>query len=261
MVSKDNLSQFSTLVKILARLRATDGCPWDREQTHQSLRKNLLEESYEVLDALDSQDAVKLRGELGDLLMQIIFHAQIAEEEKQFSINDVIHDINIKLIRRHPHIFGDVKVTSSAEVAHNWEEIKRGEREVGASILSGVPQQLPALNSSQSIQRRVAQVGFDWKNVGGVLDKLVEEINEIKAASNQEEKVSEFGDLLFTLVNLARHLNIDAESALRETNQRFRSRFTYMEKLAHERGLNLSRLSLEELDKLWEEAKQGVKRH
>jgi len=253
-----NLSQFATLVDIIARLRASDGCPWDRKQTHSSLRENLLEECYEVLEALDGADAEKLCAELGDLLMQIVLHAQIAAEAGEFKLGDVIKGINSKLIHRHPHIFGPLKVEDAEEVALNWEVLKREEREAGTSILDGVPKQMPALGYSQSIQRRVAQVGFDWEDVDGVIDKLAEEVGEFKQAEGQEKRAREFGDLLFTLANIARRLDIDLEAALREANQRFYRRFTYMEELCRQRGKNFGELSFNEQNTLWEEAKREI---
>ena len=258
MSSPEDLSRFTALVDIIARLRAPDGCPWDRKQTHASLRENLLEECYEVLDALDETDAKKLCAELGDLLMQIVLHAQIAAETGEFELADVIRSINNKLIHRHPHIFGSLKVKDAEEVALNWQTLKQEEREVGTSILDGVPKQLPALGYSQSIQRRVAGVGFDWDDVDGVIDKLVEEVSELKQAPSQIHRANEFGDLLFTLANIARRMDIDLETALREANQRFYHRFTYMEELCRQRGKNFGELSFEEQNALWEEAKKGV---
>jgi tetrapyrrole methylase family protein/MazG family protein len=253
-----DLSQFATLVNIIARLRAPDGCPWDRKQTHASLRKNLLAECYEVLEALDEGDSAKLRDELGDLLMQIVLHTQIAAEAGEFGLGEVIESINAKLIHRHPHIFGSRKVKDAEEVAHNWEVLK-GEERKGASILESVPKQMPALGYSQEVQRRVAQLGFDWEDVGGVIDKLSEEVGEFKQAETEEEKASEFGDLLFTLVDIALRMGIDAEAALREANKRFYQRFAYMEELCRKRGLKFAELSFDEQNKLWEEAKSKVK--
>jgi tetrapyrrole methylase family protein/MazG family protein len=253
------LNQFATLVEIIARLRAPDGCPWDRKQTHASLRENLLEECYEVLDALDEGDSEKLCDELGDLLMQIVLHAQIAAEAGEFELGDVMKSINAKLIHRHPHIFGLKKVKDADEVAHNWELLKREERESGTSILASVPRQMPALGYSQEVQRRVAQLGFDWEDVDGVIDKLVEEVKEFKKAKSEERKAEEFGDLLFTLVNVARRQGVDTESALREANKRFYKRFNYMEEVCRKRGVNLGDLSFAEQNRLWEEAKKKAK--
>jgi tetrapyrrole methylase family protein/MazG family protein len=253
------LEQFATLVDIIARLRAPDGCPWDRKQSHASLRENLLEECYEVLEALDEGDSEKLSDELGDLLMQIVLHAQIAAEAGEFELGDVIKGINAKLIHRHPHIFGLKKVKDADEVAHNWEVLKGEERESGVSILESVPRQMPALGYSQEVQRRVAQLGFDWEDVDGVIDKLVEEVREFKKAKTEGRKAEEFGDLLFTLVNVARRQGVDTEAALREANKRFYQRFTYMEEVCRQRGVNLGELSFAEQNKLWEEAKKKAK--
>jgi len=253
-----NLNQFATLLDIIARLRAPDGCPWDRKQTHASLRENLLEECYEVLEALDEGDSGELCDELGDLLMQVVLHAQIAGEAGEFKLGDVLTGINTKLIHRHPHIFGSRKVKDAEEVAHNWEALKQKEREADASILASVPRHMPALGYSQSIQRRVVQVGFDWEDIDGVIDKLAEEVGEFKQAGSQEQRGREFGDLLFTLVNIARRLGVDSEAALREANGRFRHRFSYMEESCRQRGLTLSELSFDEQNALWEEAKKKV---
>jgi len=253
----ENLDQFATLVNIIARLRAPDGCPWDRKQTHASLRENLLQECYEVLEALDEDDSSKLCDELGDLLMQIVLHAQIAAEAGEFKLGDILSGINTKLIYRHPHIFGSGRAKDADEVAVNWQALKKAERG-DASILETMPKQMPALGYSQEIQRRVAQAGFDWKDIDGVIDKLVEEVNEFKRADGQERRTQEFGDLLFTLANIARRMGIDLETALRETNRRFYRRFTYMEELCRQRGLNFNELSFDEQNVLWEEAKAGT---
>jgi tetrapyrrole methylase family protein / MazG family protein len=251
--------EFVNLVEIIARLRGPDGCPWDKKQTHSSLREFLMEESYEVLEALDEENHKILCQELGDLLLQIILHAQIASEHSEFNLEDVLKNINTKLVRRHPHIFSNAKVQNAEEVSHNWETIKKGERDSEASILDTVPHQMPALAYSMDIQRRVQQVGFDWENLDGVIDKLVEEVNELKRSVSQEEKTDEFGDLLFTLVNVARRLGVDPESSLRQSNRKFYRRFSYMEKICRVRGLNLGDLSFQEQNALWNEAKQGVK--
>ncbi len=253
-----NLSQFDTLVDIIARLRAPDGCPWDRKQTHASLRENLLEECYEVLEALDEGDSGKLCQELGDLMMQIVLHAQIATEAGEFELGDVLTSINTKLIHRHPHIFGSVKVEDAEEVAHNWEALKRAEREADTSMLASVSKQMPALGYSQAIQRRVAEVGFDWEDIEGVIDKLAEEVGEFKQADDEKQREQEFGDLLFTLVNIARRLGVDSEAALREANERFYRRFSYMEEICRQRGINIGDLSFAEQNALWDEAKKRV---
>ena len=254
----EDLSQFSSLVDIIARLRAPDGCPWDRKQTHASLRETLLEECYEVLEALDGGDSRKLCDELGDLLMQIFLHTQIATETGEFKLGNVVRGINSKLVHRHPHIFGAKKVKDAEEVALNWEALKQEEREAGTSILDSVPKQMPALGYSQAIQRRVAQVGFDWENIDGVIEKLAEEVRELKQADSQEARAWEFGDLLFTLVNIARRLGVDSEAALREANQRFYRRFSYMEEVCRQRGVNIGNLPFTEQNVLWEEAKKRV---
>jgi len=254
----ENLNQFTTLVDIIAKLRAPDGCPWDRKQTHSSLRENLLEECYEVLEALDERDSKRLREELGDLLMQIVLHAQIASEAGEFELGDVVKSINTKLIHRHPHIFGSMKVKDAEKVALNWEVLKQEEREADTSILTSVPKQMPALGYSQAIQRRVAQVGFDWEDVDGVIDKLAEEVSEFKRAESLEKRAQEFGDLLFTLANIARRLEVDLEATLREANSKFYRRFTYMEEVCRQRGVNLGEISFDEQNALWEEAKKNV---
>ncbi|MBN1693220.1 MAG: nucleoside triphosphate pyrophosphohydrolase [Dehalococcoidales bacterium] len=260
MPAPDNLHKFDTFVDIIARLRAPDGCPWDKEQTHQSLRENLLSEAYEVLEALDEADSAKLREELGDLLLQIVLHAQIAKDDGEFEIDDVIKGISEKIVRRHPHIFGNKKVKDSTEVMHNWEVLKKEEREAGKSMLDGVPRQMPALAYAYEISRRAVRVGFEWENLDGVIDKLIEEIGEIKEAAGPEEKTQEFGDLLFTLVNFARWQGIDAEVALREANKKFYRRFSSVEELCRRRGKDLQKLTLKEWDELWEEAKKEVEK-
>jgi tetrapyrrole methylase family protein/MazG family protein len=255
----EDLSQFSALVDIIARLRAPGGCPWDRQQTHASLRENLLAECYEVLEALDKGDPAQLRDELGDLLMQIVLHAQIASEAGEFGLGEVVEGINTKLIHRHPHVFGSKKVRDAQEVALNWEELKGEEREEGVSMLESVPKSMPALGYAQEIQRRAAWVGFDWEEDGGVIDKLTEEVREFSQADSQEQKAREFGDLLFTLANIARRMGIDLEAALREANRRFYERFSYMEDVCRKRGVNFSDLSFDEQNILWEEAKKRLK--
>jgi len=243
----------------VARLRAPDGCPWDREQTHQTLRNNLLEEAYEVLAAIDADDADELCQELGDLLMQIAMHAQIATEAGEFKFADVISRIDAKLKRRHPHVFGSVVVQGTQDVLRNWEAIKADERaeEGGAyrSRLDGVPAILPALARAQEIGDRVARTGFDWPDIEGVLAKLSEEIAELHAAEDAERREQEMGDLFFTLVNVARWLKVDAESALRSACDRFASRYAEMERAARAQGLELADLPLADQDALWEQAK------
>ncbi len=254
----EKLDKFDTLVGIIAKLRAPDGCPWDRKQTHASLREHLLEECYEVLQAIDQEDWEALSGELGDLLLQIVLQSQIAREAGEFELADVLTSINTKLIHRHPHIFGATKVKDADEVAHNWEVLKQEEREADTSVLAGVPRHMPALGYSQAIQRRVAELGFDWPDIRGVIEKLAEEVAEFKQAESSEERAQEFGDLLFTLVNIARRMGIDSEAALRGANERFYQRFSYMEGVCRQRGVKLGDLSFAEQNALWDEAKKKV---
>ena len=251
-----DLRNFEELAAIIARLRSPDGCPWDREQTHASLKGNLTEEAYEVLEAIDSRDMGELCEELGDLLLQVVLHAQIATDDGDFEIGDVIQSIATKLIHRHPHVFGDADVKDSKQVIANWEELKREEGK--GSLLSGLPKDMPALSYSQAMQRRAARVGFDWKEIKEIIEKLTEEVAELEAATNHRQKVQEFGDILFTLANFARRLDIDLEAALRQANERFYRRFSHMEKLCKERGILLANLTLEEQDALWEEAKRKL---
>ena len=199
----------------------------------------------------------KLCGELGDLLLQIMLHARISAEAGEFDIGDVIRAINTKLVQRHPHVFGDVTVEDSAEVARNWESIKQEERGSSVSMLAGVPRQMPALSYSQAVQRRVAEAGFDWPEIDGVIDKIAEEVSEFKD-SNEKDQAEEFGDLLFTLVNFARRRGIDSEAALREANQKFYRRFSKMEELCRERGQTFGKLSFDQQNALWDEAKKQV---
>jgi tetrapyrrole methylase family protein / MazG family protein len=241
---------------VVANLRAPEGCPWDREQTHQSLRTSLLEETYEVLDALDADDMGRLREELGDLLLQIMLHAQIATEEGDFKLVETVQSNISKLVRRHPHVFGDAVVSGSDDVLRSWEQIKRQERgDKEKSLLDGISRALPALLQAMEIQRRVARVGFDWPNAEQVMHKVLEELDEWKQAADPKARTSELGDLLFSLVNLARWYELDAESALRQTNQRFTRRFAYMERQAARHGQALEQLDTLEMDALWEQAK------
>jgi tetrapyrrole methylase family protein/MazG family protein len=253
-------TSFEAFQEIVAHLRAPDGCPWDREQTHASLRSHLLEESYEALIALDSGDPAAMQEELGDLLLQIVLHAQIAFEEGDFTMADVLRGIYTKIVRRHPHVFGDVQVDGVSDVLKNWEKLKENERsDNGAAekgMLDGVPLALPALSQAQAYQERAARVGFDWPDIQGVLDKIAEEVQEIRRASNQEEVAAELGDLFFALVNLARWKKVDAESALRESNARFKRRFAYIEQAARKKQVKLSQMTLEEMEALWQEAKR-----
>jgi len=246
------------LHEVLAHLRSPEGCPWDREQTHQSIRSNLLEESYEVLAAIDAEDMEKLREELGDLLMQVLFHTQMAAEGGVFTLPQVVNVTVEKLIRRHPHVFGEVKVTGAQEVLRNWEQLKaaeRGERSEERGPFDSIPTAMPALARSQEIQGRAARLGFDWPTADGVWEKLQEELAELRAAQDETAREQELGDVLFVLVNLARWLRVDAESALRGANARFTERFQAMRRLAEARGLRLEGMTLEEMDRLWNEVK------
>ncbi len=253
-----DLDSFEALEQIVARLRAPDGCPWDREQTHASLKPYLIEEAYEVLQTLDDGNSDKLCEELGDLLLQILLHAQIASEAGEFDMKDVARGIATKLIRRHPHVFGDSQAADAEEVALEWEALKQDERRPGDSVLSSVPHGMPALSYSHSIQRRAAGIGFDWNDFGGIVDKLAEEVGELERASTPQQKIHEFGDILFALVNAARWQRVDLEEALRFANERFCQRFRHMEDHCRERGVPLGDLSFEEQNALWDEAKQKL---
>jgi tetrapyrrole methylase family protein/MazG family protein len=249
------------LQEIIARLRAPDGCPWDKEQTHLSLRPYLLEETYEVLQALDNEDPEHLKEELGDLLLQIVLHTQIAIENEDFNLTDVLSGISQKLIRRHPHVFGSVLASTSSEVVKNWEQIKAEERKSNGDtklkgMLDGIPNALPALVQADQIQERAKRVGFDWQTFEPVVEKVHEELSELLDAKTTQEQQGEAGDLLFACVNVIRWLNVDPEMALRETNTRFRRRFAYIEAKAAERGKTLQELGFEAMDDLWNEAKQ-----
>jgi tetrapyrrole methylase family protein/MazG family protein len=242
----------------VAHLRAPDGCPWDREQTHQSLAPHLMEEAYEALQALDADDMAGLREELGDLLLQIVLQAQIAAEEGEFRMSDVIAGIDEKLIRRHPHVFGEVQVSGVEQVLHNWETLKRAERTENGTdkgLLDGVPLSLPALAQAAEIQGRVARVGFDWPGLEGVQAKVAEELNELLEAEGEARRTAEMGDVLFAVVNYARWLGVDPESALRHSARRFRKRFGEMESAAHRMGKPMDGMSADEMDRLWEAAK------
>ena len=260
--SNGSISEFQTLVDIVALLRAPGGCPWDREQTHESLKRHLLEEAHETLEAIDSGDPSVLTEELGDLLVQIAFHADIAKEAGQFEMGDIVERINRKLIRRHPHVFSDETVADAREVERNWERIKAEERAASGSRKSpvdGIPASLPALAAAQLMQDRVARAGFEWDDVSGVLDKLTEEIDELRDAKTQDEKIHELGDVFFVLVNLSRWMDAHAEDVLRQANDRFRSRYVGMEALASQRGLSFESLPLVEKEALWQEVKRTRK--
>jgi tetrapyrrole methylase family protein/MazG family protein len=243
----------------MKRLRGENGCPWDHEQTHESLKPYLLEETYEVLEAIDKQDDEEMSEELGDLLLQIVFHAQIATEKGKFTIDDVARKIVEKLKRRHPHVFGKTKVKGSDEVLKNWEEIKKDEGKL--SVLAGVPDHLPALLRARRVQEKAKRVGFDWDSIDGAFGKILEEVRELKDAAeemNKQKIEDEFGDILFSIVNVSRFLGIDAESSLRKTINKFKQRFQHVERIAEMRGEKpLNDYSINELDELWEEAKDA----
>jgi len=267
---------FEKLAAVQARLRAPDGCPWDREQTHASLRTYLIEEAYEVLEALESGDDGKFAEEMGDLLLQIVFHSQIAKEEGRFTVSDVIREVHDKMVRRHPHVFGQKRAKDSAEVLKNWEQIKKEERiaaekknsdgekkeDKPASLLDGVSKALPAALEGLSLTRRAARIGFDWDNLAGVLDKLREEGGELReavGAKDAKRTEEEMGDLLFAAVNVARFLHVDPEIALKKANAKFSSRFRRMEDLAAKNGKVLADVPRAQMEEFWETAKRAEK--
>ena len=253
---------FKELVDVIATLRSENGCPWDREQTHETLKSTLIEETYETLEAIDAGDPKKLEEELGDLLLNIMLQAQIAAEHEDFDVYGVIETLTEKLIRRHPHVFGDVNVSDSDEVLKNWEAIKRSESgyEDRKSVLDGIPNALPTLLRAQKIQNRAARVGFDWDELTDVVAKVEEELEEVKASINAaktEATVMELGDLLFAIVNLCRFMEIQAEETLRQANRKFMWRFKWMEAELERRGTNFEAQDLESLDAIWEAAKKA----
>lgn len=254
-------TSFEAFLEVVAHLRAPDGCPWDREQTHRSLRGDLLEETYEALTAMDVGDVDGMREELGDLLLLILLHTQIALDDGEFTIADVLSGVNRKIVHRHPHVFGDFQVRDEQHLLQNWERLKAQERlENGkgeASLLDGVSLALPALAQAEKYQQRAARLGFDWPDVQGVLDKLDEELREVHAAADGEERAAEIGDLLFATANLARWFGVEPESALREANARFRRRFAYIEQAARAQGRSVSDLTQGEMEALWQQAKQA----
>jgi tetrapyrrole methylase family protein / MazG family protein len=258
------MTSFEQFQQIIAHLRAPEGCPWDRKQTHESLRQYLLEEAYEVLEAIDAGDTDELYKELGDLMLQIVLHTQIAIDNGEFHMTDVLRHINEKMVRRHPHVFATTDVADAEEVVTNWEAIKaqekaeQGEAEPEA-LLASVPQALPALLLALKYQDRAARVGFDWEQIADVRAKINEELDEVLAAQTDEDRAAEMGDVLFVIVNWARWLKIDPENALRLTNAKFRRRFDYVERRTREQGKPMTDFALSELDALWEEAKaQGL---
>ena len=246
------------LLRIMARLRAPDGCPWDREQTHASLRQSVIEEAYEVAAAINSGDDANLSEELGDLLLQVVFHSQMASEEGRFAFDDCVRSIVEKLVRRHPHVFGSENAADSAEVLTRWEEIKRAEKgNTATSALDGISEGLPGLTRAEKVQKRAAKVGFDWQELPPVIAKIREELAEVEAVIDDPDKVEdELGDLFFAVVNLSRKLKVDGEVALQRATDKFSSRFRGVEKLAAERGLDMQKMTLAGLDALWDEVKR-----
>ena len=263
------MKSFDELVRVMRRLRAPGGCPWDREQTYSSLAPYLLEETYEAFDAIQEADetgeTANLREELGDVLLQVVFHSTIAAEKGDFTIDEVARGVTNKLIFRHPHVLGDKNLETAAEVLDNWDELKKAERAATGkqkkpqnSILDDVPIHFPALQEAQKLTKKAAKIGFDWERTEQIFDKLHEEIDELKAAiktGNEAEIAAETGDLLFVVVNLARKLNADAETALKKTNRKFRKRFSFIEKRLKEKNILLEDATLAEMDELWNAAK------
>jgi MazG family protein len=280
--------RFERAVSIMARLRAPGGCPWDREQTFDSIKPYTLEETYEVFEAIEKRDWQELPGELGDLLLQVLFYAEMAKEAGYFSINEVLDRLSQKLVDRHPHVFGEVKADTAGEVVRNWEALKKAEkaaktqeRETRPSLLSGISRAMPALLEATKLSRKAASVGFDWADISGIFSKIDEEVTELKhdiaelpqpikpagghagsrtnavAAELHERIEGEVGDLFFVLVNLARFLDVDPESALRRTTQKFRRRFELMEAQAHAEGRNLEGMSIDEMEELWQKSKDA----
>jgi tetrapyrrole methylase family protein/MazG family protein len=255
--------EFDRLVEIVARLRGPGGCPWDREQTHQTILSGLLDESYEFFEAVQNKDDLHMKEELGDILLQVVFHAQMAAEEKKYTAEDVAHDICEKLIRRHPHVFGDTTASSTGEVLKNWEEIKKNEKGNAEriSLVDGIPDTLPALFKAEKMQHRVARVGFDWQDIKPVLDKVEEEFREFREAIFHNDighATGELGDILFALVNVGRHHNICAEEALRMTVSKFSRRFRYIEDQCAAKNIPLKEAGLPLLDEFWEQSKKVV---
>jgi tetrapyrrole methylase family protein/MazG family protein len=253
------MNNFQKLLDIMAALRAENGCPWDREQTRESLTPYLVEETYEVIEAIEENSPQKIKEELGDLLFQIVFHCQLAKERGEFSMEDVIDAISEKMTGRHPHVFGDAKFETSEQVLKQWEERKKEEGKNRESILEGVPKELPSLLKAHRIQSRAARVGFDWSRVADVMDKLDEELSEFREALAQKDQAAiedELGDVFFVLVNISRFVGVNPEDALRKTISKFISRFRYIEMKAANAGRKLSDMTLEEMDALWDEAKE-----
>lgn len=254
------MDELKKLIDIMARLRGENGCPWDKKQTRDTLKPYLIEETYEVLEAIDESNPERLKEELGDLMFQIIFHAQIATENGEFTIEDVLKGISDKIINRHPHVFSNAKFESPDEVSRQWHERKAEEGKFKESVLDGVPKTIPALLRSQRLQSRAAKVGFDWEKIEDVLDKVDEELSELKTAikiGTKKDIEEELGDVLFVLVNVSRFAGVNAEEALKKTINKFINRFRYIEQKAKELGQNISDMTLKEMDKLWEEIKKS----
>lgn len=257
---KDNYD-INDLISIVTALRAPDGCPWDREQTHFSIKKNFIEETYEVIEAINKENPEMLKEELGDILLQVALHTEMEREKGVFDFNDVANDIVKKLVIRHPHVFGDVTANTNAQALESWDAVKlqtKGMKSQSESMIS-VPRELPALMRAQKIQEKAAKTGFDWKTIDGAIEKLYEEIDELKIAvsnGNSLEIADEFGDVLFSCVNISRFLNVDSEETLTASTDKFVSRFSQVEMLAKDKGVDLKSLSISELDELWDKAKK-----
>ncbi len=263
MRSPDAGQRFAELLSVMTRLRGEGGCPWDREQTRETLRPFLIEEAYEVLEALDSGEAARIMEELGDLLFQVVFHTEIARERGEFTMADLLAALVNKMVRRHPHVFGDRTVGTATEALAQWEAIKQAEGGPGRSALHGIPRSLPGLLRAQRIQHRASRVGFDWQDPLAALEKVREEVEELTVALRGDDGAAvrdEMGDLLFAAVNVARLAEVDPEGALQDAIERFRSRFQRMERVADERGRQLRSLTLEEMERLWMEAKSQERR-
>ena len=258
--SKKENFNFDDLVKIMKFLRAPDGCPWDRVQTHESIRSNLIEETYEVIEAIDNKDNELMKEELGDVLLQVVFHSEMAEEDGAFDINDVVNDVCKKLVERHPHVFGEVKAENSEDALKSWDNVKmatKSQKKQSEAMLS-VSRALPSLMRAAKIQQKAAKVGFDWSDVNGALDKVEEELAELRQAIAQEsadKQSEELGDLLFSVVNVSRFIKQDSEKALYDACDKFTGRFSELEKLAESRNIDIKTASLDELDSLWNEVK------
>ncbi len=253
---------FDELVEVIARLRSPEGCPWDREQTHRSIAKNMVEEAYEAVHAIETNDVAELREELGDVLLQVVLQSQIAADDAEFTIDDVVATITAKLIRRHPHVFGEAQAHTASQVTQVWDEIKREEKaQKGKGLLDDIPHALPALMLAQTISRKAVGAGFEWESLDGVIDKLHEEVAELaETEPGSQEAADEIGDILFTVVNLARKQGIDAETALRGTCDKFRRRWSVMEEVAGSAGRQVQDLTLDEQEELWQRAKERENR-